>query len=265
MRQQLLSKRIGVLGVGVISTAFVAGVLTLDSTEAPLHPITLSPRGRSNVDMLLSRFPGRVKVASSNQDVVSCSDVVIIAVLSPQVIPVLSTLQFKDGQLIINFTPASPETVLRCVKPAQVEHVKVIPLPPIAHHVGISIVQPRHQPTVDLFNLLGKAFAVNSEKDKSILQAIMSLMGPFYNVLATIVDWAEGQGLDQHTAAEFTAHFYDSIVKDAVKETGQPDGFKKLVNEQTPGGFNEGAIRELSESGVFAQYRRVLERAFSKL
>jgi len=265
MSQRLLAKRIGVLGVGVISTAFVTGVLTLDPNKAPQHPITLSPRGRSNVAMLLSRFPDGVKVASNNQDVVNCSDVVILSVLSPQVIKVLSALQFRSGQLILNFTPAPEETVLRCIQPSIVKHIIVVPLPPIAHHLGVSIVCPRHQPTIDLFNLLGKAFAVTNEKDKSVLQTITCLMGPFYNLLDTIVDWAEERGIEKKAVAEYTAHFFDSIVKDAVKEADQPDGFKKLVNEQTPGGFNEGAIRQLREADVFSEYRRVLEHRWSNL
>jgi len=264
MSERLLSKRIGVIGVGVISTAFITGVLTLDPTSGPLHSITLSPRGSCNVTMLLSRFPNRVKVASSNQDVVNCSDVVVLSVLQPQVTTVISALQFRTGQLILNFTPSNEDTVRRCIQ-AKVEHIKVIPLPPIAHHVGVSIVCPKHQPTIDLFNLLGKAFAVSNDKDKSVLQTITCLMGPFYNLLVTVAEWAEERGIKKQTAGEYTAHFFDSIVKDAVKVSDQPDGFKKLVSEQTPGGFNEFANRQLKESGVFAEYRRVLDHRLSKM
>lgn len=265
MSDRLLSKRIGVIGVGVISTAFITGVLTLDPKRAPLHSITLSPRGSVNVAMLLSRFPNGVKVASSNQDVVNCSDVIVLSVLEPQVPRVLSALQFRSGQLILNFTPTSEDTVRRCIQPAEVEHIKVIPLPPIAHHVGLSLVCPKHQPTVDLFNLLGKAFAVSNEKDKSVLCTITCLMGPFYNLLANVAEWAEEQGIRSQTAGEYTAYFFDSIVKDAVKGSDQPGGFKKLVREQTPGGFNECANRQLEQSGVFAEYRRVLDYRLSKM
>jgi len=265
MSEPLLSKRIGVIGVGIISTAFITGVLTLDPTRAPQHTITLSPRGSSNVAMLLSRFPNGVKVASSNQHVVDCSDVVVLAVLEPQVTKVLSVLQFRTGQVMLNFTPISEETVRRCIQPAEVEYIKVIPLPPIAHHVGVSIVCPRHQQTVDLFNLLGKAFSVSNEKDKSVLHTITSLMGPFYNLLATVAEWAEQQGIKKQTAGEYIAHFFDSIVKDAVNVCNQPNGFKNLVSGQTPGGFNETANRQLEESGVFAAYRRVLGHRFSRM
>lgn len=69
------------------------------------------------------------------------------------------------------------------------------------------------------------------------LQAVTSLMGPFFELLNASTRWAAAQGVQEAQAARFAAAMFRGLAGDAMEVTSQPNGFQYLVDEQTPVGL----------------------------
>lgn len=65
--------------------------------------------------------------------------------------------------------------------------------------------------------------------------------------------------MDSELASSFTGSLLHTITSDAARASGPPDAFKRLVEEQTPGGLNERGLKTLRERGVFDHVQQVLD------
>lgn len=142
--------------------------------------------------------------------------------------------------------------------------VKCVPLPPVALHVGVSVLYPRHEAMVTLFSVLGKVICAESEDHLRVFQAGTCLMGPFYQTLHTLHQWMTKQSVGDADAAAFVGTFYSGIAADSAKQT-DGEGLSHLIAEQTPGGLNEEAIRRLSEAGCYESEATALDAILARL
>jgi len=156
--------------------------------------------------------------------------------------------------------PASPRSNLCCA----------IPLPAVAVHDGVTLFYTIDKSSTSLVNIvrqvfdaLGQCVCVATEKDMSKLPAISCMMGNYYMLLQTCTEWLEEQGVDRVTATRYVGCVMHSISRDgqlaALRETGEDEPqFQRLILEQTRGGYNEQAIRELTEAGMYAEIKCAL-------
>ena len=77
---------------------------------------------------------------------------------------------------------------------------------------------------------------------------------------------ASQHGVDEALAAEYTAKMMAMYAGDCVKAAPNGlAGFQALVDEQTPGGLNEGNIALLRAAGVFQSAAGALTETLAKL
>jgi len=90
--------KLGFVGTGAMTSAIVGG---LRSGAVERHCIRLSPRNPGIAADLASRFPA-VSIATSNQDVLDGSEIVVLAVRPQIARNVVSKLRFRPDHRVIS-------------------------------------------------------------------------------------------------------------------------------------------------------------------
>lgn len=246
-----------------MNKAIVTGLCT---SESPPSRIVLSPRNAENAAELRETFPSIVTVATSNQEVVDGSQHVFLGVAARQTEEILEPLAFRGDQTVCSLMAGVSKSDL-CDANSSLQGVqslvKAVPLPPVQHQAGVTLVHPAHGPTLSLFNKLGQSVPVSDETDMNRLMTMACLMGAQYQWMQVVTNWMAEQGVDKKTASSFVGALSHSITSDAAAVGSQ--GFEGLIAEQTPGGVNEKAIAHLSEAGVYDELRDCLGMIYETL
>ena len=242
------SARFGFVGVGTMSSAIVRGLCTL---PAPPAAVVLSPRGAQKAAALYGEFPSLTRVAGSNQEVVDCSDVVFVGVLPKQTEEVLRGLTFEPRHTVVSLVSTAPLSLLHevCAPVPASQVVRAIPLPPVAKHVGATVMTPPNPTIVSVFDSLGTVVPVETEDMMKKMMPVTALMGQFYAQQRATHRWLLAQGVEAEAAAKWTGAVFHCVSYDSA--VAGASTFEHLVDEQTPGGLNEQVVRELTEAGAF--------------
>eukprot|EP00755_Sulcionema_specki_P018879 Sspe_Gene.68002::Locus_40118_Transcript_1_1_Confidence_1.000_Length_952::g.68002::m.68002/K00286/proC; pyrroline-5-carboxylate reductase len=263
--------RLGFIGVGVINSSIIKGLCTLpdEKLHAVELPIYVSPRNTEKVAELVALYGGKIHVCESNEEVVQKANVLVLGVggaVAEEVLRPLAPLVTAEHHVINLIALMS---IPRCceVLGGKCEVSKAIPLPPVAHHRGVTVVCPVHPTPTTVFELVGSVVGVDTEEQQRALQVVTSQMGPMYRTCLEVQKWLEGKGVDANKAAMFTGGFFHCVTTDAAI-FGKADGsgcFERLISEQTPGGLNEQAIRELEQRNVYQAQQEVLEAILDRM
>mmetsp|Transcript_11878 Transcript_11878/g.35400 ORF Transcript_11878/g.35400 Transcript_11878/m.35400 type:complete len:289 (+) Transcript_11878:52-918(+) len=255
----MVPERIGVVGVGTISSACVRG---LCGAEGVTSTFVLSPRGAAKGAALAEAFPGRCHIARDNQAVVDGSDCVILAVLPGQARAVLEPLRFGAAQRVISLMAGvALDDVRRWTGSENV--ALACPLPAVAARRGTTIVAPADGAAVAIFDALGKAVPVPTEAQFKRLQTMTCLMGDLYSRQLAAQEWLVGHGVDAAAAAAYVGGVFATMTSDA--EDAGPHTLAELVAEQTPGGMNEMVIAEQRADGAYASLAHSMDSVYSRL
>lgn len=250
---------IGFVGTGVIASALVRG---LCRAGAP-YPIIVSPRNREHAAALAQEFPTQVRVAASNQQVLDEAQWLLLAVVPAQGEQILRALRFRPAHKIINLlSDKSLPQIAAWTAPAQVL-AHMVPLPFVAQHLGPIAIYPPHPEVQQMFAVLGQIIAVDNARDIHVLGAITALMAPFYTLLAQIVAWGGGYGLEEATVQAYSSGFFAALAQLAAQAT--PEALRRLADEMTPGGLNDMAKTYLSQHNAFALWTQALEPVMQRL
>ncbi len=229
------STTIGFLGVGSISRAMVAGLLTGDSSERP--QVVLSPRGTATVARLKQEFP-QVTVVSSNADVVAQSDVVVLAVRPDQLDEALDGVKFHPGQTVVSvLAGVLVDTLRAAIGHDDIPVARAIPLPPVAEHAIVVPVTPPLPAALALFDRMGGAFPVEDEKQLAVLSAVTGSCTGLLQYVRTLCDWSVFQGLDRLTMEPFIRGMVASL-SPALQDPAETMD-EVVASHETPGGLNE--------------------------
>ena len=226
---------IGFIGVGTMNSAIVRGLCTL---PAPPERLVLSPRNAEKAAALAAEFPSLVSVAATNQAVVDAADVVFVGTLPAATEEVLRALKFRASQTVVSLVSTAPlATLQECAAPCETV-VRAIPLPPVARHVGATIMTPANAGVAEIFDALGTAVVVDSEPLMKKMMCVTGLMGQFYAQQRQTQAFLVAQGVGT---------------------------FDELVHEQTPGGINEQVVRELTEAGAYRALDDTLDGILARI
>jgi pyrroline-5-carboxylate reductase len=110
-----------------------------------------------------------------------------------------------------------------------------------------------------LFDSLGATLECDTEAEMTLLMVPTCTMGPFYALLQSQQDWLVRQGIRPEDASYFVGRTYKNLADEAFANCKDPTHFGTLVRENTPGGINEQAIRNLRGMGVFAAYDAAMD------
>mmetsp|Transcript_18451 Transcript_18451/g.47312 ORF Transcript_18451/g.47312 Transcript_18451/m.47312 type:complete len:299 (+) Transcript_18451:3-899(+) len=256
--------RYGFVGVGTMSSAIVRGMCTLP-TPPMQGEVVLSPRGAAKAAALAAEFPGAVKIASSNQEVIDSCDIILVGVLPKQCEEVLRELRFEARHTVVSLVSTAPMALLHevCAPVPKDQVVRAIPLPPVAKHKGATVMSPPHPTVSALFGSLGTVVPVETEAMMKKMMPVTGLMGQLYAQHRATQQWLEAQGVDSAAAAKWTGAVFHTVTYDSA--VASPQTFEELVHEQTPGGLNEQVIREMTEAGAYTALADSLDNCLARI
>ena len=254
--------KLGFLGTGAITSAMVTGLNSPSSSSfsgagVGQHSILLSPRNAALAADLAGRYP-QVSVASSNQEVVDECDSIVVAV-RPQIAEhVLSELHFPPDRNIVSLVSGfSVRRLASLVAPAT-RVARAVPLPSAARRRSPTAIYPRDRDAVDLFALLGAAFAVDSEREFDALCTATATMAAYFAFADGAASWLARNGILPDQARDYIARIYAGLSDTAMEHPER--SFQALAADHaTRGGTNEQILTALTAHGVFEKFSEGLD------
>jgi pyrroline-5-carboxylate reductase len=240
---------IGFIGTGKIAAAVVESISTSSLED---YHIYLSPRNEIKSRELASRFE-KISREDDNQDVIDKSDVVFLALRPTVFKEVVSMLNFRPEQKIVSLIPFSYyDDLVKAVSPAQTIS-RATPLPTVLTHTcPIPVYKPDPE-VMEILQQIGQPFEVMSEEELHTIWTITCLISPYYDLLAALGEWAAGNAVKKGVAEKYIADMFNTLSYAAHLQ--DKPGFSKLSHHAaTPGGLNERAAGEISDSGAHDAY-----------
>jgi len=255
-----MSMRLGFVGSGAITSAIVTG---LASTSSDQPSIQLSPRNSESAARLAARFLG-VSVASSNQEVLDTSDVIVLAV-RPQVAPhVISELRFRPSHRVISVISSFSVAALSARVAPALKVTRAVPLPSVADRRGPTPIYPPDPLVAELFGKLGVAIQVEREDEFEAFCAATATIASYFTFADTIVSWLAGHGIPHAQARDYISRIFRGLA-DATTTAPAP-AFKVLSDEHaTRGGINEQLLTHLAGHGVFKDLSQGLDAVLHRI
>jgi pyrroline-5-carboxylate reductase len=133
--------RLGFVGIGTINSALIRGLCT--SEGAPLQ-IVVGPRNAEKAAALAIEFPSQVRQASTNQQVLDDSDIVLLGTPggADSLREVCSALRWRSDHHVISLVAgARYELLVELTQPAETATI-ALPLPPAEWHASTTKVFP---------------------------------------------------------------------------------------------------------------------------
>jgi len=252
--------KLGFVGTGAITTAIVTGL----SSASPDQPtIRLSPRNARAASELAIRFP-HVLVASSNQDVLDSSDIIVLAVRPQVAANVISELRFRpDHRVISLISTFSLANISAFVAPAT-KVTRAVPLPSVAHRQGPTAIYPPDRLVADLFGRLGTAIEVETENEFDALSTATATIASYFAFGDTVASWLTRHGVSHPKARDYVARIFHGLVNAAVDAPER--SLRSFADEHaTRGGINEQVLNYLVERGVFEDLSQALDAVLHRI
>ncbi len=238
--------KLGFVGTGEITSAIVTG---LSSSTAEYSSIRVSPRSPKTAARLANQFAA-VSIASSNQDVLDSSDIVVIAIKPAIAQDVISELHFAPEHCVISLVSGLPLRTLSGLVAPATRVVRAVPLPSTARRAGPTGIYPPDRFASDLFACIGTIFPVKTEHEFDALCAATATIASVYAFMEKIAAWLAEHGVSDQSAREYIARVFCGL---SCAAADAPDrSFQSLVKAHaTAGGINEQFLKHMADSGLF--------------
>lgn len=249
----------GIIGVGSIASSIVIG---LCEGVADPPQLILSPRSQSRSSELAARFP-TVTAASTNQEVVDQSDVVILCVLPHQAEELLGQLAFREDQAVLSAMAGIHLSDLQTLAAPAKDIARSIPAPAVATRSSVTPVYPSTDAARDLYSRLGGHLEINNELAYESVSAASATVEAYFHYLGAIADWLSAHGIDSKDARRYVAATFSELSEEM--KTDDVD-FGALARAHTSeGGLNEQFARHLATTGTFTAVSEGLDAVLSRL
>lgn len=249
----------GIIGVGAIGAAIVTG-LCEGAKDAPT--ILLSPRNASRAADLATRFPN-ARVASSNQDVIDGSSVVLLCIRPQEARAVLPALKFSGQQAIVSMMAGVPiETLRELAAPVQ-SIARAIPLPAVATRAGATPIFPATEAAKGLFDQLGCSIEIPNERAFDATSASTATVSAHFAYLNAICQWLIKEGVAETAARRQVAATFAGLA--AQLHDAAPDFSELARDHATRGGTNEQFLGVLERARVFDAVDAGLDQILDRL
>ena len=248
--------------VGVVGTGSIARDVVTGLSDAPDPPnMWLSPRNAEVAAQLASRF-GNVRVCPSNDDVVSRSDVVLLAI-RPQVwSDAVEGLPWTADQTVISFIAGVSTEALRA-KLAPVRTIaRAIPLPSASRRDSVTVTCGADPVTRALFARLGETFD-EDESTFAAFSASTATIAAHLTYLATISSWLSRHDVPSAVANRYIGLLFAGLGGPLRDEQLDLDALTR--DHMTAGGLNERLLTALTEAGTWNALDAALDRTLSDI
>lgn len=248
--------RLGVIGVGHLSSAIVKGLLRAE--WAPAEQIVLSPRGHSAE--LGQQFG--FTVADSNASLVAQCDAVLLAVRPKDAVAAITGLPWRADHVVI--TACAGVSIAQLSPVAGAAHIVRI-MPTIAAEFGASatLVYPATSPVQTMLSTLGPCFGLDDEVQFEVGTVSAAIYGWAQALMMASSEWAAAHGMDADQARALLAQTFVSAGI-TVAETDLPMR-QILANLATPGGITEAGLQHLDSAGALQAWDAASEIVLHKL
>jgi len=251
----------GMIGVGALGSAIVAGLCR--ETEQPQSSprVVLSPRGAEAASKLAERFRG-VTVAASNQEVVDAADVVVLCLRQADA-GLLADLTWRPEQTVVSaIAGLTADGLARAVAPAS-NTARAVPMVMVAEHAWATPVRPPVPAAMALFEQTGGAVAVEDDEAFDAIYTGRGTVAPFFEYLAVIESFLTDHGVAAGDARRLLAGTFSQLLPPGA-EHEEPD-FEALVRSHAPpGGGNDQLATLLREAGVPDATRQALDEVYRR-
>ncbi|MEO3751880.1 NAD(P)-binding domain-containing protein [Streptomyces sp. B6B3] len=226
-------KRIGIIGVGEIGRALVAG-LRHEGGASP--EVFLSPRGARTAAELSERYEG-VRVCADNQEVLDRSELVIVAVRRQDRHEALAGLRVSGDRVVVNVMAGVRNDDLRRTLATDAPLVRAIPLPVIRERRSVTVVWPSHPEVDALFERMGGALPAADEAAFDVFSALTGTLTTHLSYLAMLTSWAAGHGIAPDDADRYVRGLFQGVGRALSDDTRS---LRQLAaDHETPNGNNE--------------------------
>ncbi|DAZ96923.1 TPA: hypothetical protein N0F65_012026 [Lagenidium giganteum] len=239
---------IGLIGTGKIGSAVVTGFCSEKGWQ-PKHAY-VSPRTKAKADALVAKFPSRVTISPSNQEIVDKSDVIFIGLLPNVAQQELPALNFGPNKRVVSMMATIPyEELLTLVKLPRDRVVRTVPLTSASKRSGPILAFPENEYVRELLTQIGTPVMVSNESEITTLTGMTALISFFYATCASTQKWCVNNGVGEDASRSFVASFFKSLADAGLEST---ETFDDMADEgATPGGLNEQVHRGLQASGAY--------------
>ena len=135
---------------------------------------------------------------------------------------------------------------------------RAVPLPAAAKRRSPTAIYPADRATVELFGLVGTAFAVETEREFDALCTTTATMATYFTFADTAASWLTREGIPEAQARDYMARIFAGLAQTAL-ETPEKS-FQTLSSDHaTRGGTNEQVLTVLTGHGVFEEFSEALD------
>jgi pyrroline-5-carboxylate reductase len=240
---------LGFLGTGTITTALVTAFC---KDESRPYPIVVSPLYEKNAAYLKAKFPDRVSVAQSLQEVADRSQWVVIAVLPNAGEEVCTNVKFRREHKVINLMSDKLLPQIREWIGETEILVHMVPMSFVADQRGPIVLYPGVAEVIDLISPIGEVIAVPERYHAAVFAGISAFAASFFTLEDGIIAWASSLGVPEELAKVYTAAFFKALAGQGYMANRAR--LHELAEEMTPGGVNDMVKNYIQERGGFKQW-----------
>lgn len=244
---------IGVIGMGHLATAILAGLLR---SGIRAHQLLLSPRGKGPV---FAEKEGAL-LAVDNHDLVSRASVVLLAVRPDQATAAVAGLPWRQGQVLIS---ACAGVALKDLPVAPAVAVRAMPLTASEINASPTACFPHHPVAADLLARNGPVIQLGSEKDFEVATVNAAVYGWAQDLIRITAKWGAAQGVDTATMRQLVAQTFVAAGRLVAEK---PEPIEKLLDDLvTPGGITELGLDVLKNGGQPALWEDACAAVLARL
>ncbi|MFD1261351.1 pyrroline-5-carboxylate reductase [Entomomonas asaccharolytica] len=247
-----MNKKIGFIGAGNMGGAIIGGLV--ESEVLPADHIYAINHHPKRTQELVDQFA--IKAASSIEELVKASDIVLIAVKPKTVAEVLAEAApfLKKDVIIISVAAGVTLASLEKAVGSKQKLVRIMPNLPSLVGEGASSITPNELVSEEdlaivkeIFNSFGKAEVVSEDLIHAVVGVSGSSPAYVFMFIEALADAAVQGGMSREQACTFAAQSVLGSAK-MVLETGiNPGALKDMIC--SPGGTTIEAVCELERKG----------------
>lgn len=262
-----MTQRVGFIGAGKMATALARGLVAAGFTSADrIVASDVYPAARQ-------QFASETKsrTVETNAEVVSVSQIVILAVKPQQMSGVLAELKGKvtAQHLVISIAAGVPLKTLAAGLSETTRLVRVMPNTPClvgASASGFAIGGAATKEDAALVEQLLSSVGVAVSVDEKLLDAVTGLSGSgpayVYQIIEALSDGGVRVGLPRDVATKLAAQTLLGAAKMVIETGKHPGTLKDAVT--SPGGTTIAGLHALERGGLRAALMNAVEAATNR-
>ncbi len=262
-----MDKRLGFIGAGAMAEALIKGIL--QSKMIAAERIYISDLREERLEELEREY--KIKAVQDNKELVSASDIIILAVKPKVISIVLEEVAnlINPKQQLVSIAAGITSDVIESYFNSKVAVIRLMPNTPaligagaIAYSLGSYATSAEDELIEEIFSTVGSVTKV----EEDLMDGVTALSGSgpayIYLIIEALADAGVNVGLSRNTAMTLAVQTILGATK-MVEELGEHPA--KLKNRVTsPGGTTITGLKVLEEAGVRSAFYQAIEAATAK-